>query len=77
MISSYYIVRVARVDSRRPIPGEFLAFLRSQSHFHELTDTDFVFAAPNDTLGLREKINTLLGTAGKAEVNAITFDSRP
>jgi hypothetical protein len=77
MNSTYYLVRIHLFKPSAEMPNGLTAFLTSQPTYHPLTETDFVFSAPSQTAQLRDKIRELLGSAGTAGVNVISFHSRP
>ena len=78
MTSTYYVVRIHPIPAHSAVPDAVRAFMAKQSSFHQLTETDFIFAAPSsETRHLRDTIAQFLGASGTADVNAITLQSRP
>jgi hypothetical protein len=76
MSSCYYLVHISTTASE--LPQAVTDFLHEQSCFHHLAAHDFIFAAATgQTSEIREKLHSLLGSAGTAEVCAATFHSRP
>lgn len=76
MTSTYYLIRIS--TSAADLPQLVMDFLQKQSCFHPLERHDFIFAAPTgQTSSIRDQLHSLLGASGTAEVNAISFHSRP